>query len=876
MKKRSLLSHMMYMSPHSYEFPKRNGIAGENNDEAKGEAKSFPFMVRNSTDEDLILKFFEDLNDVRYYVWQEVKKGLGKLEQLDDENILQFLKPAISKTDGLTSTDITNAWTKILREITAKVVKKHSPLFDHLNQGKLPYWISYDLHPKISSYLSLIKKAGGDSKKDLFDTWQTSEDGFLVNLEVFNLVTKAGLKTWSQKKAQEALIAQSIKVMKSNKYFEVDTVGKIKRIHGHEGVKAHNILVRQINMLVGSYLGQLTNHAIEVFSKEVGKEFKNKREVWAFIKMSNNPSFELRWKELCFTNIKKLQEIKKYPSPPSFYLASYFKEPVQNKIPQDFEQRYKELLNVLRSKKFDLKRSCVKILRLEESTPLEELKAQLIELKEKEQSNSVLAHKKRILRHLIYKGGISSMEDAVHQEITYLARKVENLIYRSKHTSKKIQQLSAHVQKLLRLELNSRDYTDPRQIFELDLEIKKLCGDLQMSTLRIKPYKQFSFQFRNYDQAALYPSFIDKGERFQFFLTLNATGERDDIGSKEISYFELKEGGKLLQRSGKIKGKTLEIPVHFGKRIGRKFIFNSKIGFSPKVLEGKSDMPTKLGTPNFYLRYPKGLPPEIRGSFALTKQKYANNLLTYPEAVKKTEKQKSTYIIENTKYLIGIDRGENTLICASVYDIESMKLIHRETLGEKFKTTIAELKLVQSELRSKFSAPSKIRKADSAISGKIKHFVDVAMGKLVELALRYQFEAKKESKYCALVFESIQSDFKRQGSRAYVELNQMHKMIKTIRDNRNFYELGFHIFEISPAFTSQICKMCGHIDAKNRTGESFLCLGCGHSDHADQQAADNILIKWLAYKHYIMSEQEKKTKTKDHWQMFTRSLHRVA
>ena len=215
---------MMYSSPNSYDQARRNGIAGENNDEAKGEAKSFPFMVKNSKDEAQIIRFFEDLNDVRYYVWVEVKKSLGKLDQLDEKNILQFLSPALPQKKDLSSTDITNAWTKILRDITSNVVKKQAPKFDHLNQGKLPYWISYDLHPKISSYLALLKKAGGDSKKDFFDTWLIGEDGFIVNLEIFNSVTKGEIKKWNIKKAKEILISQSIKVLRDNKYFEVESV----------------------------------------------------------------------------------------------------------------------------------------------------------------------------------------------------------------------------------------------------------------------------------------------------------------------------------------------------------------------------------------------------------------------------------------------------------------------------------------------------------------------------------------------------------------------------------------------------------------------------------------------------------------------------
>ena len=45
-----------------------------------------------------------------------------------------------------------------------------------------------------------------------------------------------------------------------------------------------------------------------------------------------------------------------------------------------------------------------------------------------------------------------------------------------------------------------------------------------------------------------------------------------------------------------------------------------------------------------------------------------------------------------------------------------------------------------------------------------------------------------------------------------------------------------------PAFTSQRCPICGHTEAGNRIGDEFLCLGCGHHDHADLVAGDNLLF----------------------------------
>jgi len=50
---------------------------------------------------------------------------------------------------------------------------------------------------------------------------------------------------------------------------------------------------------------------------------------------------------------------------------------------------------------------------------------------------------------------------------------------------------------------------------------------------------------------------------------------------------------------------------------------------------------------------------------------------------------------------------------------------------------------------------------------------------------------------------------------------------------------------VYPAYTSQTCPKCGHIDRGNRIGEMFKCLKCGHSGNADINASQNILYRFL-------------------------------
>ena len=59
---------------------------------------------------------------------------------------------------------------------------------------------------------------------------------------------------------------------------------------------------------------------------------------------------------------------------------------------------------------------------------------------------------------------------------------------------------------------------------------------------------------------------------------------------------------------------------------------------------------------------------------------------------------------------------------------------------------------------------------------------------------------------------------------------------------RDFEEkYGIKSTEVNPAYTSQTCSCCGYVDKRNRRDQStFVCLWCGHKQHADLNAAANI------------------------------------
>lgn len=56
-------------------------------------------------------------------------------------------------------------------------------------------------------------------------------------------------------------------------------------------------------------------------------------------------------------------------------------------------------------------------------------------------------------------------------------------------------------------------------------------------------------------------------------------------------------------------------------------------------------------------------------------------------------------------------------------------------------------------------------------------------------------------------------------------------------------EKGIDFISVDPAYTSQTCSTCGHVDRKSRRNIDFLCTRCGISMDADYNASRNILMR---------------------------------
>lgn len=63
---------------------------------------------------------------------------------------------------------------------------------------------------------------------------------------------------------------------------------------------------------------------------------------------------------------------------------------------------------------------------------------------------------------------------------------------------------------------------------------------------------------------------------------------------------------------------------------------------------------------------------------------------------------------------------------------------------------------------------------------------------------------------------------------------------------RRCEEVGVQLVKMSPWKTSQFCRFCNKWDKRNRSGDKFKCVHCGHEEQADINASQNLKLLGLA------------------------------
>lgn len=168
--------------------------------------------------------------------------------------------------------------------------------------------------------------------------------------------------------------------------------------------------------------------------------------------------------------------------------------------------------------------------------------------------------------------------------------------------------------------------------------------------------------------------------------------------------------------------------------------------------------------------------------------------------------------------VVGIDSGINAL--ASVSD------------GKQYGRDI---KGLIEKIKRKKHGSKKQKRARRAMRQRIDEVArDVVQGKQLVVVEQLK-KLNHKSKLTRRVSKSIRRSLGTWTYRYWLERLQW-----TCEDNRVAFRT------VAPAYTSQRCSACGHIERGNRNGEVFLCLKCGYGDNADFNASKNILLRFTS------------------------------
>jgi putative transposase len=205
-------------------------------------------------------------------------------------------------------------------------------------------------------------------------------------------------------------------------------------------------------------------------------------------------------------------------------------------------------------------------------------------------------------------------------------------------------------------------------------------------------------------------------------------------------------------------------------------------------------------------------------------------------------------LLSETGRQVGIDLGVCSLVATSDGD-----LVTEGRHGRKAATHLAR---AQADLARKERGSGRRRRAVEAVASAHRKVAsqrrDLAHKVSRQLVNSYDLIAVEDLKISSMVKKpkakkDPDSDgYLQNGAKPKAGLNRsIHDagwgVIVSMLDYKA-EEAGRRLVLVDPRHSSQRCAQCGHSEADNRrTQASFLCRSCGHGDHADVNAAKNIL-----------------------------------
>ncbi len=209
-------------------------------------------------------------------------------------------------------------------------------------------------------------------------------------------------------------------------------------------------------------------------------------------------------------------------------------------------------------------------------------------------------------------------------------------------------------------------------------------------------------------------------------------------------------------------------------------------------------------------------------------------------------------LIEDTGVVAGIDRNASGMIAVAYSDGRDSEVLESEADKRvRFRKRRYERKLAKQIARQKAAGRKKMSNRAKKTQGKIQkcstYLANFSHNR------NHQNSAKISKEAPVVVVENLKVKSMTASARGTTE-NPGKNVKAKAGMNRVLLEgapgqlvqmLGYKclaVLCVVAAYTSEDCSRCGHRDAGNRASlRKFKCMSCGHAEHADINAAANIL-----------------------------------
>ena len=196
--------------------------------------------------------------------------------------------------------------------------------------------------------------------------------------------------------------------------------------------------------------------------------------------------------------------------------------------------------------------------------------------------------------------------------------------------------------------------------------------------------------------------------------------------------------------------------------------------------------------------------------------------------------------------VVGIDRGVATTLALSTGEMLTLpaSLERIEVAKRKAQRVVARRKRGSNRRRRAQARVARLQARQARIRRDFHHRVALDIAKRFGVAVLEDLNTRGMTASAKGTIAEPGQNVRQKAGLNRVILNAGWHQFATILTYK-MEERGGQVVSVPARFTSQTCAACGVVDARSRESQArFTCISCGHTDHADRNAAINIRRRW--------------------------------